>query len=344
MMKKFLLAPLLFALCAAAQAARIKDIAQFEGVRSNSLIGYGLVVGLDGTGDQTTQTPFTTQAMSAMLSQMGVNLPAGTQLQTKNTAAVMVTAELPAFARPGSSIDVTVSSMGNSKSIRGGTLLMTPLKAPDGRVYALAQGNVIISGPSTGKAAPAHLNAGRVPEGAKVEKPAPLAPDTEVALTLHTPDWSLAQLVEQTINKSLGNVAKAVNPGRVVLTANGSDGMVALASKVESLELNVPNAAAKVVVNARTGSLVMGQGVRVSECAIAHGNISIVVSAPQADQQQGQVEVKQEGGAVAHVKPQATLADVVKALNGLGVGPADLLAILQAMKAAGALQAELEVI
>lgn len=343
-MKKMIIAALMLALSGAAGAARVKDIAQFEGVRSNSLIGYGLIVGLDGTGDQTTQTPFTTQSMQAMLSQMGVNLPPGMQLQTKNTAAVMVTAELPAFARPGSTIDITVSSMGNSKSLRGGTLLMTPLKAPDGRVYALAQGNVIIAGPTTGKAAPAHLNAGRVPEGAKVERPAPISAESEVALVLNNPDWTTAQLVEQAINKSLGNVAKAANSRRIVLKASRPDDMVDLAAKVEGIEINTSPSAAKVVVNARTGSLVMGQGVRVSECAIAHGSISIAVAAPAEGQQQGGVEVKQDGGAVAHVKPQATLAEVIKALNGLGVGPSDLLAILQAMKAAGALQAELEVI
>lgn len=342
-MKKMIIAALMLALSGAAGAARVKDIAQFEGVRSNSLIGYGLIVGLDGTGDQTTQTPFTTQAMQAMLSQMGVNLPPGTQLQTKNTAAVMVTAELPAFARPGATIDITVSSMGNSKSLRGGTLLMTPLKAPDGRVYALAQGNVIIAGPATGKAAPAHLNAGRIPEGARVERPAPVSAESEVALVLNTPDWSTAQQVEQAINKSLGNVAKAANSRRIVLKASRPDDMVDLAAKIEGIEINAPTAAAKVVVNARTGSLVMGQGVRVTECAIAHGNISIAVAAPAEGQQQGGVEVKQ-GEAVAHVKPQATLSEVIKALNGLGVGPSDLLAILQAMKAAGALQAELEVI
>lgn len=318
-------------------AARVKDLAQFEGVRSNSLIGYGLIVGLDGTGDQTTQTPFTSQSIAAMLGQMGVVLPPGSSMQTKNIAAVMITAELPAFGRPGDAVDVTVSSLGNAKSLRGGTLLMTPLKGPDGVVYALAQGNIALSG-STGKVAQ-QQNAGRIPQGAKIEKMAPLPDGKEVALNLFVPDYSTAQKVESAINAQVGNIAKAVDARRIVLSAPGNAGLplVELAAKVEAVNVDVPAMAAKVVINARTGSLVMGANVEVGECAISHGALAFTVGAKGADKAGSSSQV-------AHVKAQSTLADVVKSLGALGVSPSDLIAILQAMREAGALQAEIEVI
>ena len=320
-----------------AHATRIKDLGQFEGVRSNSLVGYGLIVGLDGTGDQTTQTPFTSQSMTAMLAQMGINLPAGSSMQTKNIAAVMVTADLPPFGRPGDSIDITVSSLGNAKSLRGGTLIMTPLKGPDGQVYALAQGNIAMSGASKG--AIQQQNAGRIPQGAKIEKAAPLPSGKEVAINLFVPDYSTAQKVEFAINQKLGaSVAKAVDARRIVIGAISASGLplVELAAKVESIPIDVPAMAAKVVINARTGSLVMGAGVEVGECAISHGSITITVGAKDGD--------KGVSSQVAYLKSQATLADVVKSLGVLGVSPTDLIAILQAMREAGALQAEIEVI
>ena len=318
-------------------ATRVKDLAQFEGVRSNSLIGYGLIVGLDGTGDQTTQTPFTSQSITAMLSQMGIVLPPGSSMQTKNIAAVMVTAELPAFGRPGDAVDVTVSSMGNAKSLRGGTLLMTPLKGPDGVVYALAQGNIALSG-STGKVTQ-QQNAGRIPQGAKVELMSPLPAGKEVALNLFVPDYSTAQKVESAINAQLGNIAKAVDARRIVFSSPGNAGLplVELAAKVEVVNVDVPAMAAKVVINARTGSLVMGANVEVGECAISHGSLTFTVGSKEADKPSSSSQV-------AHVKAQATLADVVKSLGALGVSPSDLIAILQAMRGAGALQAEIEVI
>jgi flagellar P-ring protein precursor FlgI len=334
---RFVFLALLLSIAGPSLATRVKDLGQFEGVRSNSLIGYGLMVGLDGTGDQTTQTPFTSQSMTAMLSQMGIVLPPGSSMQTKNIAAVMITAELPAFGRPGDAIDVTVSSLGNSKSLRGGTLLMTPLKGPDGEVYALAQGNIALSG-ATGRVAQ-QQNAGRIPQGAKIEKMAPLPAGKEVALILFVADYSTAQKVESAINAQVGNIAKAVDARRIVFSIPGNAGLplVELAAKVEVVNVDVPAMAARVVINARTGSIVMGANVEVGECAISHGSLTFTVGSKEADKPASTSQV-------AHVKAQATLADVVKSLGALGVSPADLIAILQAMRSAGALQAEIEVI
>lgn len=319
-----------------ASATRVKDLGRFEGVRSNSLIGYGLIVGLDGTGDQTTQTPFTSQAITAMLNQMGVALPPGASMQTKNIAAVMVTAELPPFGRPGDNLDVTVASLGNAKSLRGGTLLMTPMKGPDGVIYALAQGNIALSN-SSGRNAP-QQNAGRIPQGGKIEKVAPLPNGVDVAINLFVPDYSTAQRVESAINAKLGPIARAVDARRIVISSpagNGGLPLVELAAKIESVSVDVPAMSAKVVINARTGSLVMGAHVEVGECAIAHGNLTITVGGKDGE--------KGAQSQVAHIKAQATLADVVKSLGSLGVTPTDLIAILQAMREAGALQAEIEV-
>jgi flagellar P-ring protein precursor FlgI len=277
--------------------------------------------------------------MSAMLSQMGVNLPAGASMQTKNIASVMITAELPPFGRTGDSIDVTVSSLGNAKSLRGGTLLMTPLKGPNGEVYALAQGNIALSGGGSRGVAP-QQNAARIPQGAKIEKNSPLPVGREVALNLFVPDYTTAQKVESAINLAFGKkVAHAVDARRIVLDApagNGGLPLVELASKVESLNVDAPAMAAKVVVNARTGSLVMGANVEIGECAISHGALTITVAAKDGE--------KPATAQIAHVKTQATLADVVKSLAILGVSPTDLISILQAMRTAGALQAEIEVI
>lgn len=322
-------------------ATRVKDLGQFEGVRNNSLIGYGLIVGLDGTGDQTTQTPFTAQSTAAMLAQMGVNLPAGAQMQTKNLAAVMITAELPPFGRPGDALDVTVSSLGNAKSLRGGTLVMTPLKGPDGMVYALAQGNVALSGASAGGArgVAQQQNAGRIPQGAKIERASPLPVGREVAFNLFVPDYSTAQKVQQAINAKAGSpIARAVDARRIVIESRGTGALplVELAAQIESIQVDAPAVAAKVVINARTGSLVMGSNVEVGECAISHGGLTITVG--------GKDGAPPTSTQVAHVKAQGTLADVVKSLGALGVSPTDLIAILQAMREAGALQAEIEVI
>ncbi len=340
-----------------ALAERIKDLASVQGVRNNQLIGYGIVVGLDNSGDQTTQTPFTTQAIANMLSQMGVNLSAdqAAKLQLKNVAAVMVTTNLPPFAKTGQAIDVTVSSMGNAKSLRGGTLLMTPLKGADGQVYAIAQGNVLVggAGASSGgsKVVVNHLSAGRIPAGATVERavPTPVGQGGYVYYELANSDFGTTQKMVEAINKAMGSgTAQAVDGRQVRVRApEDPDARVAFLGRLDNIEMTPAPGLAKVIVNPRTGSVVMNQKVTLEACAVAHGSLSVVVSdQPGTAFQPGStdIQVKQDNGSLMSVKAGANLADVVKALNALGANPLDLLAILQAMKAAGALRADLEVI
>lgn len=338
-------------------AERIRDLASVQGVRNNQLIGYGIVVGLDNSGDQTTQTPFTTQAVANMLSQMGMNLSAdqAAKLQLKNVAAVMITTNLPPFAKPGQAIDVTVSSMGNAKSLRGGTLLMTPLKGADGQVYAIAQGNVLVGGvgASSGgsKVAVNHLSAGRVPGGATVERavPTPVGAGDFVYYELANADFATAQKMVEAINKAMGGgTARALDGRQIRLKApEDPDARVAFLGRVDNLDITPPPGIAKVTINPRTGSVVMNQKVTLENCAVAHGSLSVVVSdQPGTAFQPGStdIQVKQDNGSLMNVKAGANLSDVVKALNALGANPLDLLAILQAMKAAGALRADLEVL
>ncbi|MCO5978394.1 flagellar basal body P-ring protein FlgI [Ideonella oryzae] len=344
---------------------RIKEVAAIQGVRSNQLIGYGLVVGLDGTGDQTTQVPFTTQGLMSMLQQMGITVPAGTNMQLKNVAAVMVTAELPPFAQPGQTIDVTASSVGNAKSLRGGTLIATPLKGADGEVYAVAQGNLIVggAGASSGgsKVQINHLSGGRVPQGATVERtvPTPLQMGDMLQLDLNAADFNTARAVANAINAAKGAGTAQALDGRVVRVRapREPDQRVSFLADIEDLPLELSRPAAKVVLNPRTGSIVLNQAVQLAPCAIAHGSLTVTISqTPQVSQpgplsngqtavtQKTDISVQQQGGSLVQLPAGAQLADVVKALNSLGATPQDLLAILQAMKAAGALQAELEVI
>ncbi|WP_157267575.1 flagellar basal body P-ring protein FlgI [Azohydromonas aeria] len=360
-------AALLFALAwsGTAQAVRIKEIAAVQGVRNNQLVGYGLVVGLDGTGDQTTQTPFTTQSLNAMLQQMGVTVPPGTGMQLRNVAAVMVTAVLPPFAVPGQAIDVNVSSMGNAKSLRGGTLVATPLKGADGQVYALAQGNLVVGGAGASangsKVQINHLSAGRIPEGATVEREVatPLQQGDALHLGLNAADFNTARQVANTINRAKGAGTAAALDGRVVRVRmpTEADARVAFLADIENLSLELARPAAKVVLNARTGSVVMNDAVTLGACAVAHGSLSVTISTTPMVSQPGplsggqtvagaksDISITQQGGALVQLPAGAKLADVVKALNLLGATPQDLLAILQAMKTAGALNAELEVI
>ena len=349
-----------------AHAARIKELASVQGVRSNPLVGYGLVVGLDGTGDQTTQTPFTTQSLAAMLQQLGITVPAGTNMQLKNVAAVMVTAQLPAFAQPGQPLDVVVSSLGNAKSLRGGTLIAAPLKGADGQIYAIAQGNVIVggAGASAGgsKVQINHLSAGRIPAGASVERsvPTPLAQGTTLQLDLNSADFDTARQVAAAINARKGAGTAQAQDGRVVAVRmpESADARVAFLADIENLDVTLAAPAAKVVINARTGSVVMNQAVTLAACAVAHGNLSVTISTtPVISQpnplsrggetvvaQKSDIAITQQGGSLVQMNAGSQLADVVKALNALGATPQDLLAILQAMKSAGALNAELEVI
>ena len=348
----------------AARAERIKDIASIAGVRSNPLVGYGIVVGLDGSGDQTTQTPFTVQSMINMLSAMGVNLPPGQSLQLKNVAAVMVTASLPPFARAGQPIDITVSSIGNAKSLKGGTLILTPMKGADGQIYAMAQGNVVVVGAGASgagsKVTVNHLSVGRIAGGATVERevPMPLGQGEFVNLELNSTDFGTAQRMVAAINRVMPGTATAADGRQIRLRAPANtDERVSFIGRIESIEVTPVRMAAKVIVNSRTGSVVMNQAVLLENCAVAHGNLSVSVSTENAVSQPGafsggqtagvanaQIEIRQEGGALMNVRAGANLAEIVKALNTLGANPQDLTAILQAMKSAGALRAELEII
>jgi len=362
-MKLCLLASLVIAL--PSRAERLKDLASIQGVRDNPLIGYGLMVGLDGSGDQTMQTPFTTQSLNNMLGQLGVTVPAGTNMQLKNVAAVMVTATLPPFARPGQTIDITVSSLGNAKSLRGGTLLMTPLKGADGQVYALAQGNMVVGGAGASangsKVQINQLSSGRIPAGAIVERgvDSPLAGDGMLRLELNASDFGTAQMAMEAINRAFGpGTATALDARVIQVTAPARpEERVGFLARMQNLDISPAQAVAKVVINARTGSVVMNQNVRLGDCAVAHGNLSVVINTePVISQpnplsggatvatQKSQIEISQAGGALQVVRGGASLADVIKGLNTLGANPQDLVSILQAMKAAGALRAELEII
>ncbi len=351
-----------------AHATRIKEVAAIQGVRSNQLTGYGLVVGLDGTGDQTTQMPYTKQALANYLEQMGISLPAtgnAGQLQLKNVAAVIVTAELPAFAQPGQSIDVVVSSVGNAKSLKGGTLVTTPLRGADGEIYALAQGNLVVggAGASAGgsKVQINHLSAGRVPQGAQVERavPTPINEGDSITLGLNATDFQTADKVVRAINQRMGQgVAQALDGRTVRVSAPQDPGSrVRMIAEIQEMPIETSKPSAKVVINARTGSIVLNQAVTLGPCAIAHGNLAITISTTPVISQpgafsQGQtvvaqksdIQIKQEPGNIINMPGSPQLTDVVRALNTLGATPQDLLAILQAIKAAGALNAELEVI
>lgn len=360
-----------------AHAERLKDLVQIQGVRDNPLIGYGLVVGLDGTGDQTTQTPFTTQTLANMLANLGIsinNQTAGSSnsstsslssMQLKNVAAVMVTASLPAFARPGEALDVTVSSLGNAKSLRGGTLLLTPLKGADGQVYALAQGNMAVGGAGASangsKVQVNQLAAGRITGGAIVERSVPttISQAGTMQLDLNDMDYDTTQRITSAINNAFGFGTAVALDGRTIQLRAPTDPaqQVQFMAQLQNLDVKPAQAAAKVILNARTGSIVMNQMVTLQTCAVAHGNLSVIVNTqPVVSQpgafsngqtvvaQQSQIALKQDNGALKMVNAGANLAEVVKALNALGATPADLMSILQAMKAAGALRADLEII
>jgi flagellar P-ring protein precursor FlgI len=360
---------LLLTIAAPVRAERIKEIATLQGVRTNQLLGYGLVVGLDGSGDQTTQAPFTAQSVNSMLSQLGIQLPPGVTPQLRNSAAVMVTAQLPAFARPGQPIDVTVSSLGNARSLRGGTLLLMPLRGADNQIYAMAQGNVIVGGAGASAGGSRvqinHLSAGRVPGGATVERavPSPALTGDSVRLELSQTDFTLAGKVAEAINRTLGSagtapLAQALD-ARVIQVRLPVDpaARVPFLAQLENVDVVQALPSPKVVVNARTGSVVMNQTVTLEPSAVAHGNLSVTITSTPVISQpgplsQGQtvvaekadIQIRQEGGALMRLEAAAKLTDVIKALNALGATSGDLIAILQALKAAGSLRAELEII
>lgn len=362
----FLLALLLAATVLPAQAERVKDLASVTGVRGNPLVGYGLVVGLDGSGDQTTQAPFTVQSLKAMLTQLGVTIPPGVNPQLKNVAAVAINAELPAFAKPGQQIDVTVSSIGNAGSIRGGALLMTPLKGADGQIYAIAQGNVVVGGlgvsAKDGSRVSVNIpSSGRIPNGAIVERAVPnaFASSTDVKLNLHTPDFTTAARLANGINAALGGeVARALDPVTVSVQApQDSSQRVAFLAMLENIDVQPGEAAARVIVNSRTGTVVIGAGVRVLPAAVSHGSLSVTISEKPAVSQpapfsrgetvvvpRSDIEVTQEGSRMFKFDAGVSLDDIVRAVNQIGAAPGDLVAILEALREAGALRAELVVI
>ena len=350
----------------AAAQARIKDIVDVEGVRDNLLVGYGLVVGLDGTGDGLSGSPFTEQSLIGMLERLGVNIR-DDDLDTDNVAAVMVTATLPAFARQGSRIDVTIASLGDADSLLGGQLLVTPLLGADGEVYAVAQGGLSIGGFSA-EGAGANVTqgvptVGRIPNGALVEREVPFSLDelAEIRLSLHNPDFTTARRIMEAINGAVGAAtAAATDPSTVVLRipANRQGDVVGLITEIEQLRV-VPDQIARVVIDERTGTIVMGENVRVSTVAIAQGNLTIrVTETPQVSQPnpfsntgttvvvpRTEIEIDQgEDNRLGIVPESVSLQDLVQALNALGVGPRDMISILQAIEAAGALQASIDVL
>ncbi|MGV6859297.1 MAG: flagellar basal body P-ring protein FlgI [bacterium] len=350
----------------AAYAERVKDLADIAGVRDNQLLGYGLVVGLNGTGDKTNQTRFTAQSLKSMLAQYGVTVPPGLNLQVKNVAAVAVHATLPPFSKPGQAIDVTVSSLGDSKSLRGGTLLMSPLKGADGQVYAIAQGSLVVGGMgvegSDGSSITINIpSVGRIPNGATVERevPSSFAVTDKLMLNLHTPDFTTAKRLEDAINKKLGGrEANALDATSVAINApKNSSQRVSFMSFIENLTLDPGEAAAKIIVNSRTGTIVIGSHVTVMPAAVTHGSMSVTITEdPMVSQpgpfSQGQTQVtpqtniavEQDKNRMFKFERGVTLNEIVRAVNQVGAAPGDLVAILEALKQAGALHAELIVI
>lgn len=353
----------LLCLALPAHAERIKDIASIAGVRGNQLIGYGLVVGLTNTGDK---TRFTSQSLRNMMLQLGINLAPGIDLKSKNIAVVSVTADLPPFSKPGQRIDVTVSSLGDSKSLRGGSLLMTPLKGADGQVYAIAQGELVVGGLSAsgqdGSSITVNVpSAGRIPNGASVEREVPtgFSQGGAVILNLRSPDFTTANAMADAIVKNFGEgAARPIDAASVQVTAPQDPAQrVAFASMVENLEITPAEAPARVVVNSRTGTVVISNHVRVQPAAVTHGKLSVTITErPQVSQPnplaagatttvpRSDIQIKEEANRMFVFNPGVSLDEIVNAVNRVGAAPSDLVAILEALKSAGALRAELIVI
>ena len=351
-----------------ALADRVKDLAAVAGVRANQLVGYGLVVGLDGTGDQTSQTPFTVQSIKNMLTQFGVTIPPGVSLQLKNVAAVSVHAELPPFAKPGQTIDVTVASIGNAKSLRGGSLLLAPLRGADSNVYAIAQGNLIVGGFGASGADGSRVtvnipSAGRIPNGATVERTVPSDFHTreDIILNLHMPDFTTSHRLAASINESLGEgTAQPLDAVSVRVRAPESASQrTSFLAHLENLTVQPGSASAKVIINSRTGTVVIGSEVRVTPAAVSHGSLVVTISerpfasqpvAPFSDAGEtvvlpdSEVEITQQESKMFLFEPGTSLNEIVQAVNRVGAAPGDLVAILEALKQAGSLRAELVVI
>jgi flagellar P-ring protein precursor FlgI len=349
-----------------AHAERVKDLTSVSGVRGNQLIGYGLVVGLDGTGDQTSQAPFTIQSIRNMLAKFGVTIPANVNPQLKNVAAVTVRADLPAFSKPGQTIDITVDSIGNASSLRGGSLLMTPLRGIDGEVYAIAQGSLVVSGfgvqgKDGSRIAVNVPSSGRVPNGASVERSVAsnFATEPYIVLNLNTPDFTTASRLTDGINTLLGpDTARAVDAVSVRVQAPVDPSQrISYLATLEAIEIEPGDAPARVIVNSRTGTVVIGSAVRVKPAAVAHGSLSVTitervdVSQPNALAQgdtvvtpRSEISIEQGEARMFVFNAGVNLDEIVRAVNQVGAAPGDLVAILEALKEAGALRAELIVI
>ena len=360
---KLLMATALILTSTFSYAERIKDVANIAGVRDNQLIGYGLVVGLDGTGD--TSTPFTTQSLQSMLKQFGISLDT-VPTSLKNVAAAVIHATLPPFAKPGQQIDVTVSSLSNAKSLRGGSLLISPLKGIDGNIYALAQGNVVVGGfgVATDDGSSISVNvpsAGRIPNGAIVERtvPSSFGAAGSIVLNLHRPDFTTANRMAEAINEWIGlGTAKPIDGTSVSVTApQDYEQRVAFASLLENITFEPGAAAAKVIVNSRTGTVVINQHVTVDEAAVSHGSLIVTITEEPIISQPGafsdgtttvvpssDISIEQEDNRMFLFNPGVSLDDLVRAVNQVGAAPGDLVAILEALKESGALRAELIVI
>jgi flagellar P-ring protein FlgI len=350
-----------------AQAERIKDMAQVQGVRTNQLIGYGLVVGLDGSGDQTSQAPFTVQSLKNMLAQLGVTVPANVNPQLKNVAAVSVHAVMPAFVKPGQTIDITVNSIANAKSLRGGSLLVTPLHGLDGQIYAIAQGNLIVSGfgveGTDGSKLTVNVpSSGRIPNGATIERAvaSQITQGDTITLNLNTPDFTTATRLVESVNRGVGEGAATIVDGGSVLVRAPHDATqrIAFLSMVENLQVDPGSAAARVIINSRTGTVVISSNVTVSPAAVSHGSLSVTIKEEQSVSQpapfarvgetkvvtNSTIKVDQGSSRMFLFKPGVELEQIVRAVNEVGAAPGDLVAILEALREAGALQAELIVI
>ena len=364
---KFWWIPLLMLLSASlAEAERIKDMAQIQGVRTNQLVGYGLVVGLDSTGDQTSQAPFTVQSLNNMLAQLGVTVPPNVVPQLKNVAAVAVHAVLPAFVKPGQTIDITVNSIANAKSLRGGSLLVTPLHGLDGQIYAIAQGNLIVSGfgveGTDGSKLTVNVpSSGRIPNGATVERgvPSQISQGEFVTLNLNDPDFTTATRLVASVNQGMGDGIATIMDGGSIRVRAPLDitQRIAFLSSVENLEVQPGAAAARVIINSRTGTVVISSHVIVTPAAVSHGSLSVSIKEEQTASQpnafsKGQtvvlnnsiINVDQGSNRMFLFKPGVELDQIVRAVNDVGAAPGDLVAILEALREAGALQAELIVI
>jgi flagellar P-ring protein precursor FlgI len=359
-MTRFLLALTALFCAVPAQADRIKDLGAFQGIRANQLTGYGIVVGLPGTGDDNLE--YTVQSLKAVASRFGLQLPPGANPGMKNAAVVMITAELPPFAKPGQRLDITVASMGKAKSLRGGSLILTPLLGADGQVYAMAQGNLAVGGLGAEGADGSRIvvnipSSGRIPEGATVERAVATGFDSAPTLTfnLQRADWTTAQNVAGAINRVMPGTAQAIDAVSVSVRATpGAESRATIMARIENLDVVAAEAPAKVIVNARTGTVVINSAVRVGPAAVTHGKLTVRIDEAQrvvqpapfsngetAVEQRSGVQIEEEKKPMFLLAPGPRLADIVKAVNAIGASPADLVAILEALKEAGALKAEL---